>query len=191
MINSALQLIASELNDSLQKSFRLDENIVVCSSTVEQDGSLPLEASNKVAVSLINIERDTFAKNGNGAGGSFSRAAVGFEPVYLNLYVLISVCFGGNNYLESMKFLSSAISFFQRRPVLDHSNTPDMDDRIEKLALDIENLSIQELSNMWGVLGGKYYPSVLYRVRMVAIDPGDISDQAVTISATPEAAFSR
>jgi hypothetical protein len=191
MINSALSHLASELNESLQKSFRLDENIVVVSGMVEQDGSLPMQANNKVAISLINIERDTFTKSGGGSGGSFSRASVGNEPVYLNLYVMVSICFGGNNYLESMKFLSTAIAFFQRRPVFDHSNTPDLDDRIEKLVLDLENLSIQELSNIWGVLGGKYYPSVLYRVRMVAIDPGDITDQAVSITGTPEADFGR
>ena len=191
MINSALGHLASELNESLQKSFRLDEIIVVVSGMVEQDGSLPMQANNKVAISLINIERDTFTKSGGGSGGSFSRSAVGQEPVYLNLYVMVSICFAGNNYLESMKFLSTAIAFFQRRPVFDHSNTPDLDDRIEKLVLDLENLSIQELSNIWGVLGGKYYPSVLYRVRMVAIDPGDITDQAVSITGTPEADFGR
>ena len=189
MINSAITVVANELNYSLQKTFRLDEDIVVVSNTVEQDGSLPLQAANKVAVSLINIEKDTFSKNMGGNGSGFSRSVVGFEPVYLNLYILVSVCFGGNNYQESMKFLSNAIAFFQRRPVFDHSNTPDMDDRIEKLVLDLENLSIQELSNLWGILGGKYYPSVLYRARMVAIDPGDIRDQAVTISATPDATF--
>jgi len=191
MINAAIQHLAIELNEFLQNTFRLDENIVVVSNTVEQDGSLPMQANNKVALSLINIERETFSKNGGGYGSGFSRSAVGHEPVYLNLYVMVSICFGGNNYLESMKFLSNAIAFFQRRPVFDHANTPDMDDRIEKLVLDIENLSIQDLSNVWGVLGGKYYPSVLYRVRMVAIDPGDIRDQAVTITGTPEAAFGR
>jgi len=189
MINAAITQLANDLNESLRKTFRLDESIVAVSNTVEQDGSLPLQANNKVAVSLINIERETFSHN-NGMPGSagFSRSAKGHEPVYLNLYVMFSICFGGNNYLESMKFLSSTIAFFQRRPVFDHSNSPEMDDRIDKLVMDIENLSIQDLSNLWGVLGGKYYPSVLYRVRMVAIDPGDISDQAVSISATPESA---
>lgn len=186
MINAAINQLAFELNESLQKTFSLDENIVVVSNTVEHDGSLPLQANNKVALSLINIERETYTQKGGGFGGSFSRSVVGQEPVYLNLYVMVSICFGGNNYLESMKFLSAAIGFFQRRPVFDHTNTPDLDDRIDRLALDIENLTIQDLSNLWGVLGGKYYPSVLYRVRMIAIDPGDIRDQAVTISGTPE-----
>ncbi len=189
MINAAITLLANDLNESLKKTFRLEESIVAVANTVEQDGSLPLQANNKVAVSLINIERESFSHSSGMPGSSgFSRSAKGNEPVYLNLYVMFSICFGGNNYLESMKFLSATIAFFQRRPVFDHSNCPDMDDSIDKLVLDIENLSIQDLSNLWGVLGGKYYPSVLYRVRMVAIDPGDIRDQAVSISSTPESA---
>lgn len=190
MINGAINQLAIELNEFLRNTFNLEENIVVVSNTVEQDGSLPLQANNKVTLSLINIERETFSQRGGGinGGAAYSRAVVNNEPVYLNLYVMVSICFGGNNYLESMKFLGNAIAFFQRRPVFDHANTPEMDDRIEKLVMDIENLSIQDLSNLWGVLGGKYYPSVLYRVRMVTIDPGDVRDQAVTISGTPESA---
>ena len=172
----------------LRKQFRLDERIVEIASTVEHDGSLPLQANNKVVLSLINIERETHAQSGGGIGGNFTRSPIGHEPIYLNLFVMISICFAGNNYLESMKFLSNAISFFQRRPVFDHNNTPEMDDRIDKLALEIENLSIQDLSNLWGVLGGHYYPSVLYRCRMVAMDPGDVTDQSVTITGAPEAA---
>ena len=186
MINAAINQLALNLDEALRKTFHLDENIVVVSNTVEQDGSLPLQANNKVALSLINIEREIYSKKHTAMGAGFSRAPISNQPVHLNIYVMVSICFGGNNYLESMKFLSNTIVFFQRHPVFDHANSPEMDDRIEKLILDIENLSIQDLSNLWGVLGGKYFPSVLYRVRMVTIDPGDITDQAVTISSAPE-----
>lgn len=186
MINAAINQLALNLDEALRKTFHLDENIVVVSNTVEQDGSLPLQANNKVALSLINIEREIYSKKHTTMGAGFSRAPISNQPVHLNIYVMVSICFGGNNYLESMKFLSNTIVFFQRHPVFDHANSPEMDDRIEKLILDIENLSIQDLSNLWGVLGGKYFPSVLYRVRMVTIDPGDITDQAVTISSAPE-----
>ena len=188
LINSAINQLATELDYMLRKQFRLDERIVEIASTVEHDGSLPLQANNKVVLSLINIERENHAQSGGGIGGNFTRSPVGHEPIYLNLFVMISICFAGNNYLESMKFLSNSISFFQRRPVFDHNNTPEMDDRIDKLALEIVYLAIQDLCNLWGVLGGHYYPSVLYRCRMVAMDPGDVTDQSVTITGAPEAA---
>ena len=54
----------------LRKQFRLDERIVEIASTVEHDGSLPLQANNKVVLSLINIERETHAQSGGGIGGT-------------------------------------------------------------------------------------------------------------------------
>jgi hypothetical protein len=36
------------------------------------------------------------------------------------------------------------------------------------------NLSFQEQNNLWGSMGAKYVPSVLYKVRMVTIDEGSI-----------------
>jgi hypothetical protein len=73
--------------------------------------------------------------------------------------------------------------------VFDHQNTPELDSRIDKLMLDIENLGISDLSNLWGILGGKYMPSVLYRMRMVAIDSGQLSGQAPYVS-QPQAGVS-
>ena len=63
------------------------------------------------------------------------------------------------------------------QPVFDKHSTPDLDSRIDKLVLDIENLNIQDLSNLWGLLGGRYLPSVYYRVRMVTIHPDNVVAQ--------------
>jgi len=54
--------------------------------------------------------------------------------------------------MESLKFISNTISVFQRRPFLDHDNAPDLDTRIDKLVLDIQNLTIADLGNLWGIL---------------------------------------
>jgi len=32
------------------------------------------------------------------------------------------------------------------------------------------SLNLQQLHEIWSVLGGKYYPSVAYRMRMITID---------------------
>lgn len=112
MINAAITQLALNLDEALRKTFQLDEKIVVVSNTVEQDGSLPLAANNKVALSLINIERETYSKNASVAGSGFARSPISSQPIYLNLYVMVSICFGGSNYLEAMKFLSNTIAFF-------------------------------------------------------------------------------
>lgn len=179
MIDSAMTLVSSQLNQHLQRTFDLAEDVVVVSNILEQDGSLLSHVDNKLAMFLVNIEKDEFPHRRHPDGGTVGadRAVTGYTPVYLNLYVMFAGNFSGGNYIESLKFISNTISYFQRRPVFDHDNTPDLDPRIEKLVLDIENLPITDLANLWGILSGKYMPSILYKMRMVGFDSGDVVTQ--------------
>lgn len=186
MINSAISHLAGQLNQFLKRSFELNEDVVVVSNILEQDGSISPNINNKMVVILTNIEKDTVPyrqpMNGGAPGnGEYKRAGMTRPPLYLNLYLMFVANFGGGNYSEALKFISKTIGFFQHQPVFDQTASPDLDPRIEKLILDIENLSIQDLSNLWGLLSGKYLPSILYKVRMVSFDAEDIVGQVPTI----------
>lgn len=174
MINLAIQLLTTRLNQYLRGIYNLNEDVVVVSNLLEIDGSLASNINNRLVVFLVNIEKDSVPfrqLNQHEAGERGVRTSV---PLYFNLYLMMTANFTGNNYPEALKFLSSTIYFFQKNHVITHQTAPEMDDRIEKLILDIENLSIQDLSNVWGALGGKYLPSIFYKVRMVAFDTEDI-----------------
>jgi len=182
MIDSAVSHIASQLNQYLRRSFDLTEDVVVISNILEQDGNVVPNIDNKLVVFLVNIEKDTVVHrqpDGNMVDGD--RSVTSYPPIYLNLYLMFAGNFSSNNYLESLKFVSNTISFFQRRPVFDHQNTPDLDSRIDKLVMDIENVNITDLSNLWSVLSGRYLPSILYKVRLVALDSGDVITRAPTL----------
>ena len=73
-------------------------------------------------------------------------------------------------YAESLKRISLVIQFFQYRNVFDGSNSPTLDTRIEKLIADMNTIGFEQLNNLWSVLGGKYMPSVLYKIRLVTIE---------------------
>lgn len=183
MIDSAITHITSYLNQFLRRSFDLTEDIVVISNIVEQDGTVAPGINNKLVAFIVNIEKDTAPyRQLPGSPGGPDRAVITYPPVYVHVYLMFAGHFSGNNYQEALKFISQTISFFQRRPVFDHQNTPDLDPQIDKLILDIENLDIKDLSTLWGVLGGKYLPSILYRVRMVAFDSGDVRMQVPTVT---------
>jgi len=180
MIHSAISHIAAQLNQYLKRTFELNEDIVVLSNILEQDGNVAPHVNNKLVVCLVNIEKDPVPfRRPNGAHVGADRSIVNPSPVYLNLYLLVAGHFG--SYPEALKFISNTVGFFQRCPLFDHQNTPDLDRRIDKLILDIENLNIQDLSNLWGILSGKYLPSILYKVRMVAFDSGDVRSQTPTV----------
>ena len=186
MIDAAIQHIAGQLNQYLIRTFDLHEDIVAVSNLLEQDGSVSVHVNNMLVVFLANIEKDTSPlRQPPSQSVGEDRAVISYPPIYLNLYVMVAAAFSGSHYPEALKFISNAIGFFQRQPVFDHQNTPDLDDRISKLVMDMENLSIHDMSNLWGVVSGKYLPSVLYKVRMVAIDSGDVASQ-VTIMKTPQ-----
>jgi len=186
MINSAILHITNYLNQYLKRTFDLNEDIVALSNIVEQDGTVATNVTNKLVVCLVNIEKDSTPVNLSKRGMMPSdKAVMGYPPVHLNLYLMFAAHFSGNNYSEALKFLSHTISFFQRNPVFDHQNTPDLDRRIHQLALDIENLDTKDLSSLWSILSGKYLPSILYKVRMLSFAADDIKAQ-IPVSKAPQ-----
>jgi len=56
------------------------------------------------------------------------------------------------------------------------SNTPSLDPKIEKLSVEMVNLSTEKLNNLWATLGAKYIPSVLYKLRMLSFDSADLAE---------------
>lgn len=182
MIDLALTAIAGQLNQALRGAFHVTEDVVVLGNILEQDGQVATRVDNKIVVSLVNIERDTVSHAAaRPAAAGPGRMPITPAPVFLTLSVMFAANFASGNYAEALKFISGTIGFFQSRPLMDRHNTPELDPRIERLVLDIANLGIAELSNLWSVLSGKYVPSVLYRVRMVAIDLAQLSGQTQPI----------
>ncbi|XCN73109.1 MAG: DUF4255 domain-containing protein [Candidatus Electrothrix aestuarii] len=185
MIDTSITVIADRLNQYLKNVFDLSEDVVVVSNILEQDGSIAAHIDNKVVVFLVNIEKESIMGHQpelRSAGASRNPSA--YPPLRLNLYLMFAASFGGKNYPESLKFISQTVSFFQRSPVFDHQTTPELDDRVEKLVLDMENISFRDLSSLWGVLSGKYLPSVLYKVRMLTFHTGDIKKAVSSIQDT-------
>lgn len=174
MIYSVLSTIGDKLNFYLKNRFALGEDKVILSNIVNQDGSLAITESDKVVVTLVNIQEETLTSRMNNMEG--------MRPINLNLYIMFSAYFIDKNYPEALKFLSAVISFFQANCVFNHSNTPDLDPNVEKLTFEIVNQDLQNQSHLWGTLGGKYLPSILYKVRMVTIQEGNIQTEYSNIS---------
>lgn len=183
MIDSAINHIATSVNQQLKRTFGLNEDVVVVSNILEQDGTVATHVNNKIVVSLVNIEKDSLPiVQQKAAGAAVVRSIVTSPPIHFNLYLMFASYFSGNNYQEGLKFISNTISYFQSQNVFDQHNSPGLDRGIDKLVLDIENLDITDLSNLWGILSGKYLPSVLYKVRMVTFDASAVKQQTPVVS---------
>ncbi|MBS1189259.1 MAG: hypothetical protein H6R10_1051 [Rhodocyclaceae bacterium] len=181
MIHAALFHLAGQLNEFLTRGLGLAEDMVVVSNLLDPDGSVAPGVANKLVLFLTNIQKDTTPGNMPAASQGEGPSGRRYPPVHLNLYVMVAASFSGSNYPEALKMISAAILFFQKHPVFDRRSSPGLDRRIDKLTLDIENLGTQDLASLWGVLSGKYLPSVLYRVRMVTFDSQDIQALEPTV----------
>jgi len=181
MIDLAISHVVNQLNQYLKRRFSINEDVVIASNLMEQDGTISPNINNKLVIFLVNIEKENFYKTHQHNRNLSEAALVTAAPIHLNIFLMFAAHFPGKNYLEALKFISQTIAFFQKNPLFNHQITPDLDNRIDKLILDIENISIQDLSNLWGIFSGKYLPSVLYKMRMLTFESEDIKEQVSLI----------
>jgi hypothetical protein len=180
MIYEALSCITEEINEFFRSKLRINEEKIVLSGIVNQDGSVAIQGENKVLVTLVNLEKEPAGKTGGASTGrAFSN---GSTPLNVNLYILFSAYFTATNYAEALRFLSFVIAFLQDKSTFTQSNTPRLDESIDKLTFEMESVSSEKLNNLWSTLGGKYMPSVLYKVRMLTFDSLSIREYRPLVS---------
>ena len=175
MIYQSLHCLADEINDFFRIKLQVTEDKVLLSSIVNQDGSVAVQGENKIVLTLLNVEKEN-AKTSSGYPATPRTSNGQASAININLLIMLSVYFSGNNYPEGLKFLSLVISFLQRKPVFNQSNTPRLPPEIEKLSFDLETIGLERLSNIWTMIGAKYMPSVIYKLRMLTFDDTTVTE---------------
>jgi hypothetical protein len=171
MIHEIILPLQQELNKFLRSKHGLNEDKVILSNLMNVDGSLAIQETDKIVMSIVNIEQDRSKSN----TGSYEKTDKGDfikvnAPVNIQIYVLYSAYFTPENYLEGIKFISSTIAFFQSRSgVFDPQNTPTLNGVIDRLYSEMIPMEFRDLSNVWSLVGAKYLPSVLYKFKAIPI----------------------
>lgn len=165
MINRILVSITETLNEFLGSYYDIPEGGAEV-GTIGGDGGE--NYMNKVIVSLLNIERETAMGISkicrSGTGSTMTQG----DPAWnLNLYFVVAAVFDDKRYAESLKMLSASIGFLQQNSVFPMEGK-------QSYTIEPVTLSLQELTNVWSIMGGHYYPSVVCKLRMVTFDSADI-----------------
>lgn len=171
MVDGAVSYIVAQLNQALKAQFELDEGLVVVSNLSDASS---LVTDDRVVATLVNIEREAFpAKSGAlPYAQQAQQVSKMYRPINLNLYLMFIANFHGEKYQEGLRFISSTIDFFQHNPVFDRNKHVAMPQGIDKLLMEVENLSLRELHSIWTLITGKYMPSILFKVRTVSFEQG-------------------
>lgn len=168
MLDLTLRFVVAELNRFLLARFPDTVPLAVLSSLSAMDGAPLPGLDRKLIVTLVNLGKETaapaLASVNRAEGGQYALSA---PPLHLNLYVMLSASFG--DYVEALKMLSCVLGFFQARPSFDAHNSVGFPPQLDKLACELVSNSTQELNNLWAILGAKYLPSAMYKLRMVTV----------------------
>ena len=170
MLEKPLQFIESSLNGYLRLRNRATGNdtFLALTDIVDDQGKFAVPQST-VGMSLINIEEERVnraqirdvIRGENGALGYVN------PEIRLQLHLLFVANFKDHD--DSVKNISAVISFFQANNVFTPARHPELDPGIDKLVFELGSYGFEQLSYIWGYIGTNYRPSVLYRMRLVAI----------------------
>jgi hypothetical protein len=176
MIHNVVASIGYRLDEYIKNALSLSEETVIVSSLVDIKGNVNPDIENKVTIFLLNIEEERTAKNGH-----FQSHAGSNPPVTINIYLMFSAYFPNFNYMESLRYISLVIEFFQSNNSFASSNTPLLSNSIDKLFVEISNVGIDEISKLWSNIGANYVPSVAYKIKHIVFDGENISQNVSSI----------
>ena len=176
MIYSALQYIKNELEHYLK--YELDDSGVVVDlgniALFEPEGD---KIGEGLIISLVNLEEESTLKNKRNYHRTMNNGIQSRQnPVFLNLYLLFSSNF--DNYKTALQRLSLIIQFFQVRKKFNVNNAiaPSNQDLFSDSELDFNltfelyTLTFEQINHMWGSLGGRQLPSIMYKARLIRIE---------------------
>lgn len=170
MLRWALQLVKKELADYIDRDSQLPSiSVNLGNIALAESDSDNLDKG--LVISLVNIEEERTLKN----TPSYQRSPVTGKleyfnpPVNLNLYLLFTAYM--DDYENSIAVLSSVLKFFQGKSIFTYQDSservPNEEANNVRLLFNIYTMTFEQLNHLWGSLGGKQMPHVMYRVWLV------------------------
>lgn len=174
MIDKALAMLRDELDNYIDLSIGSAEVVVDNIGLLETSSADTL--TKRIVITLVNLEEESTLKNSTPLRKNFGYNAV-YEnpPVFLNLYVLITCNYSGDDYVHALERLSAIIKFFQSRNSFSYNSLsggmlPTEPELIDlKFTMELYTLTFEQINHLWGSLGGRQIPFVMYKLRLVAL----------------------
>jgi hypothetical protein len=185
MIYETFNFLAGEVNQYLTQKMTTsltDPGLVLgnAGKALDNDASGTNSLAGKAILSLINVEEDRVAQRQENYTRTGQTLISKSPQLYLNLYALFSV--NTKVYSDSLSWLAFIVQFFQYQNVFTPTTHPTLDIRIKKLIVDLYTMNFEQLNQLWSILGGKYIPSVVYKIRQITIDENAINQEGAVIT---------
>jgi hypothetical protein len=186
MLSHALTIVANELEAHLTAAYGTPSvspqvrlgNIAEGVGHTGNPASVPRDI---LDISMVNVREEKSLKNVPNTVRNDATLRVLYRnpPVFLNFHILIAATH--SSYANALLVLSRTIKFFQFNNVFDQSSvlpgsitTNEPGNPLDQLAtfkliFDLYSPTMEEVNHLWGTLGGKQYPFVLYTLRLLEL----------------------
>lgn len=167
MLDAALTFLVAEVNAYLFARTGTAGGSVTAGRLVDDAGKSVIPAD-QIGLALVNVEEERTLKAQMPETSLVNgRQVVLQPPLKINLHLLFAANF--TQYDIALRQLSWVLTFFQAHPSFTRDSHPALPERVAKLAVELQSLSFEQLNQVWGAIGGKQLPSVMYRVRLVPL----------------------
>lgn len=176
MIYEVLQIVTDEVNNYLE-SLELDRSVQLDNiALIEQDKSdTTIDMDDSVVLTMLNMDEEKTMKNFPNYKTEASTVSYQNNKINLNLYILFSA--NRSSYVKSLKDISKIIEFFQGKRLFTQANSDYDRDNVAmsslkefRFTVELYTPTFEELNYIWGTLGGKQYPSALYKLSLIEIE---------------------
>lgn len=180
MLAKALRLIRTQLRQYIASTETgavgpdAPEYVVLGNIALADVPDLTPPIRQRLVLSMVNVNEEATFKN----APAYERVGLDTRyrnpPVHLNLFLLFSANY--DDYENALTRLSQVITFFQGKNVFTFLDAPldefIGDDEVAevRLMLDLYTLTFEQINYLWGSLGGKQVPFVMYKLRLVKLD---------------------
>ena len=177
MIMDALCLISSELNAYVRQRLNSEDETLVYLSSISDGSGNSTSPNDAITITLANAEEECVNRAQQMTRVRNDEKYHFTEPeIRINLHIIISVrssknTDGSNSYTNALKRLSIVSEFFQSRRYFDQSSirNPSVSNNLERVIVTLHTAGFEQLSYIWGVHGGNYLPSLIYKLSLVTI----------------------
>ncbi len=183
MIDIATRLLIDELGQFIEDTTSITANDVVIENIANWENDPNNNLTDKIVATLVNVEEESTMKNRRptqvNLNGGIDYVS---PPIHLNLYLLFSAVPDGvaQAYEIALKRISQVICFFQAKRMFTVKNSPfstistasslsDLEKNEIRLQVELYTMTFEQINHLWGSLGGKQVPSVMYKIRLVEV----------------------
>ncbi len=142
----------------------------------------------KIVVSLVNVSEESSLKNKPAFKRNDEQHYDSYPSAYVNLYLLFASNYG--SYPTAIDNLIRVLEFFQGKKVFKFKNAPlstanleELDRSIDtEISIELHTLSFEQTNDLWGSLGGKQVPFLLYCARLLPVQAALTTGRSALIS---------